>query len=263
MCSTVRFLGLLVALFTLIFNISCLVMPAQQSTRPKVSIFWAAWEPDLHGVDYLTPALPYSAKVRGVKLLRWAAGKSLAANFSADRFVEYWVRALDLCPTGIAIDEFGSSDPHIDAMMADALRRVRLERPSGFIVIWNAGSMTELLKPAYEAADLIILESYTSTKVWLDQFFGLRLKRARDMGFASKTMLAIAINDDRVARGSVLPSAGWANSADIIEAQLNWIAKKALNSPGVAFYASGASPSMLLKANQLWMQSAFRNTILP
>ena len=59
---------------------------------------------------------------RGIVVLRWRNGKSMAKSATAEDLAAYWQRVPRGDGSGIGIDEFGSGRTAIDRRMAEALR---------------------------------------------------------------------------------------------------------------------------------------------
>jgi len=100
-------------------------------------------------------------RAQGAIPCSWAAGVCKRER-SVDKFAGDWIRRLDGHWGAIAIDEFGYHlDPKVDQRMAEALKKVRKERPQSFLVAWHVAFANDALFSAYRgAADLVIPEIY-------------------------------------------------------------------------------------------------------
>lgn len=226
--------------------------------RPIV-VFWTGQTRSLASMTHVTPMPRQDAGgqtlddlgQRGIVVLRWRNGKSMAKSATAEDLAAYWQRVPRGDGSGIGIDEFGSGRAAIDRRMAEALRLTHAGSPDLFIVAWHAGLLTPVLAQAYrDAADLVLLESYFSGKDAWKIRMGVNLAAARSFGISGKCLFALGINDadEDVVAGRERP---WANSVPELEEQMRWIRLHASETPGFAFFAPRASPVMLAAADRL------------
>ncbi|MEA1950386.1 MAG: CARDB domain-containing protein [Planctomycetota bacterium] len=249
----------LITLFTLTLTISTAI-----AAEPFV-LFWCPQPIDLKNATHITPQVWTTGDAvgkeqhpdfnqrdwlkKGITPLRWMGGYCYKTK-TEDEFVDYWSGATRWDYRGIAIDEFGSGKKELDERMGRALVRAKRKCPKLSFVVWHAGPLTESLGQSYrDGADLVMLEKYFGASGY-EKRFAEGVERARRAKILHKTVFALGINDKDKPEAKQRWGE-WANSPEILEAQIKWIRDHAPEMPGIAFYASNASPEMVRSADEL------------
>jgi PKD repeat protein len=253
------------------------VAPTPAITTPPGSpapggenVFWVSNPQGLHNATFVTPEVyapgdtlneqkyPTSSQDywlgQGITPLRWREGYTYKNELATESdFVSNWVAADRMGYRGIGIDEFGDNvGGTIDQKMADALRQTRAQAPNLFIAVWQrrAHMYASSLDAFRDAADLVMVEVYTSATTGLDKVFGPALANLRAAHIAQKAVFALGIND--LASPAQRASEGtWANSKAALLAQVKWVRANAPEMPGIAFFAPDGSPTLVAYADQL------------
>ncbi len=233
---------------------------AAAQAPPPIILFWTAYPEALPHITHVTAFAAGSASKethargrslsKGIMLLKYRDGRAIAEDKTAEELADYWCGARALGFQGIAIDEFGHTDARTDEKMSKALALAKRRDPKLYIAVWHAGRLTpEMVRCYREHADLVMLESYCSTKKHPFRRFAENLDLAREGRIVGKTVFALGINnEDRGPDGSADP---WANTPEDLRSQMEWVRRNAPEMPGIAFFASRAGVEIQREADRL------------
>ena len=163
---------------------------------------------------------------RGVLPLDWAGG-DVYADQGHDELVRKWSSAITNGHVGIAIDEFGTVDDELRDIGLSALRTFREKHPDAYIAVWHAGLVDQEVAEVYrDVADLVMLETYIEGGWLLGLRLGFRMQNARRFGIESISVPTVAV-----------ASTQFAQTPEVIRAQIEWFHQNASDFRGLAVYA--------------------------
>lgn len=147
----------------------------------------------------------------------------------------------------VCIDEFGFDfGGETDQKSAQILEEAKHRKPELCLTVWQMrGPIPEALARAYrKVVDLVLLEAYVGDQAnyW---WIATQVWAARRHGLLRKTIVALALGTG----GN--PGERWATTNEELEQQLRFVRLVAPESPGVGFFAPGASPELLARADEL------------
>jgi len=162
----------------------------------------------------------------------------------------------------VAIDEFGFDfGGQTDQKSAIILYQAKHQKPELALAVWQMrGPIPELLARAYRhTADLVMLECYVGNKkdYW---WIITQVHAARLHGLLNKSIVVLGLG-----KGGN-PGEEWAQTKEELEQQIRFVRLIAPESPGIGFFAPGASDELLARADELcarYFDAAVSPYILP
>jgi hypothetical protein len=147
----------------------------------------------------------------------------------------------------VSIDEFGFDfGGQTDEKAAAILRQAKRQRPELALSVWEMrGPIPKVLAEAYrDVAGLVMLECYVGDPkdYW---WIATQVHAARMHGLLPKTIVALGLG----AGGN--PGERWARTSEELERQIRFVRLIAPESPGVGFFAAGATPELMARADEL------------
>jgi hypothetical protein len=147
----------------------------------------------------------------------------------------------------VSIDEFGFDfGGQTDEKSAAILRAAKRKRPELALSVWEMrGPIPKVLADAYrDVVDLVLLECYVGERkdYW---WIVTQVHAARMHGLLPKTIVALGLG-----KGGN-PGEDWARSKEELEQQVRFVRLIAPESPGVGFFAAGATPALMAEADGL------------
>jgi hypothetical protein len=147
----------------------------------------------------------------------------------------------------VSIDEFGFDfGGQTDQKSAAILRETKRKRPDLRLAVWEMrGPIPKVLAGAYrDVVDLVLLECYVGGKkdYW---WIATQVEAARMHGLLPKTIVALGLG-----KGGN-PGEDWARTNEEVEQQIRFVRLLAPESPGVGFFAAGATPELMAKADSV------------
>jgi hypothetical protein len=147
----------------------------------------------------------------------------------------------------VSIDEFGFDfGGQTDEKSAAILRAAKRKRPGLALSVWEMrGPIPKVLADAYrDVVDLVLLECYVGEKkdYW---WIATQVHAARMHGLLPKTIVALGLG-----KGGN-PGEDWARSKEELQQQVQFVRLIAPESPGVGFFAAGATPALMAEADGL------------
>ncbi len=147
----------------------------------------------------------------------------------------------------VSIDEFGFDfGGQTDQKSAAILRETKRQRPDLRLSVWEMrGPIPKPLADAYrDVVDLVMLECYVGDKkdYW---WIATQVQAARMHGLLPKTIVALGLG-----KGGN-PGEDWARTREELEQQVRFVRLIAPESPGIGFFAAGATPELMAEADGL------------
>jgi len=147
----------------------------------------------------------------------------------------------------VSIDEFGFDfGGQTDEKSAQILRDTKRRKPELRLTVWQMrGPIPAVLADAYrDVADLVMLECYVGDKkdYW---WIATQVHAARMHGLLHKTIVALGLGKGGNA------GEDWARTREELERQLRFVRLIAPESPGIGFFAAGATEELMLAADEL------------
>jgi hypothetical protein len=147
----------------------------------------------------------------------------------------------------VSIDEFGFDfGGQTDEKSALILRQTKRRRPELALSVWEMrGPIPKVLADAYrDVVDLVLLECYVGEKkdYW---WIATQIHAARMQGLLPKTVVALGLG-----KGGN-PGEDWARTKEELRQQVGFVRLMAPESPGVGFFAAGATPELMAEADAL------------
>jgi len=147
----------------------------------------------------------------------------------------------------VSIDEFGFDfGGETDRKAATILRETKRKWPELGLAVWEMrGPIPKVLADAYrDSVELVMLECYVGEPkdYW---WIATQVQAARMHGLLAKTIVALGVG-----KGGN-PGEDWARTDEELERQVRFVRLIAPESPGIGFYAAGATPTLMAKADSL------------